>query len=147
MTRILRELSAGLPTDVIARLNRTVDVAVRRLDFMVITEDANYVAANKRGWDRNRIEVVVELSAFYQTVIGPLACAGRKEPPCGLGSKITIQCGENTFDSEYGSRIQMLDRDFSTLVSECRIPSHWLSIGDLRDLVWRIANEEERNGV
>jgi len=148
MTRVLDALASPLPGEIRLLLARQVEGRVRVLRFLDDRDDLSVRLAEEAGWPMSRIEIVVELGAFYQIVIGPLQSTTREDIPAGLVSRVPVLCGTQTrFDQESSSLIRRAVRDFFSIAQQIRVPFSWLRTGDPEDLVWRIAHSETPDGT
>jgi hypothetical protein len=76
----------------------------------------------QEGWNNDRLEVICELNAFYQVIIGPLASSARERTGV-LGEEIPILYGELLrFDAKRSRRIRSLHQAFMDATSD--LPAH-----------------------
>lgn len=140
MSQILQVLGKDLQPDTRRRLSKRSNTLMRGIRFLEQREEQNLPFVNKAGWTMERLEVVCDLAAFHQIVIGPLASSAHNAGDSGLGSSIGIAYGaEMRFDRRSAREFAAMNKTFLDMARRHGISQWWLVANDANDLIYRIA--------
>jgi hypothetical protein len=143
MTRVLGSLGSSVDADTRRRLRERVATLMRGLEFLDQKQSQQMIQVRQRGWTNERLEVVCELVAFYQIVVGPLASAARGRGPSGLGTKTAISYGSDMlFDREFSRASRVMEGDFKRMTFRVGVMKWWLVANDASDLAFRMSSND-----
>lgn len=135
MSTVLRTLTAGLNSDFISKIQSRVDALMREVKYLNESQSELLLEIQQAGWSNDRLEVICELNAFYQMVIGPLASSAR-ERTGALGENIPILYGDKIrFDSNRNRKMRSLHRAFMEAISDLPATSDLMSANQAFDLI------------
>ncbi|MEI8356785.1 MAG: hypothetical protein WCG31_11970 [Deltaproteobacteria bacterium] len=135
MSTVLRTLTAGLNSDFISKIQSRVDALMRDVRYLNESRNELLLEIQQAGWSNDRLEVICELNAFYQMVIGPLASSAR-ERTGALGENIPILYGDKIrFDSNRNRKMRSLHRAFMEAISDLPATSDLMSANQAYDLI------------
>lgn len=140
MSQILQVLAKDLQPDTRRRLAKRTNTLMRGIRFLKQREEQNLSFVNQAGWTMECLEVVCDLAAFHQIVIGPLASSANNDSKSGLGSSIGIAYGvEMQFDHRSAGEFSAMNKTFLYMASRHGISKWWLVANDANDMIYRIA--------
>lgn len=135
MSTVLKTLTTGLDSDFISKIQSRVDALMREVKYLNESRNDLLSEIQQAGWSNDRLEVICELNAFYQMVIGPLASSAR-ERTGSLGEDIPILYGDKIrFDTVRNRKMRALHRAFMEAISDLPAPSDLLSANQAYDLI------------
>jgi hypothetical protein len=135
LSTVLRTLTAGLNSDFISKIQSRVDALMREVKYLNESQSELLLEIQQAGWSNDRLEVICELNAFYQMVIGPLASSAR-ERTGALGENIPILYGDKIrFDSNRNRKMRSLHRAFMEAISDLPATSDLMSANQAFDLI------------
>lgn len=103
MTRYLRLLTEELEHETRQRVQRVSAALFQGLSWLHESGDPRLVRIVERhGWGLGRLEVVCDLAAFTQIVVGPLASSGLVRAKSGVGRTIPVRHGVDLRFDERG---------------------------------------------
>lgn len=138
MSSVLQALIGSLESDLKRRIVQRVETMLREIRFLQEREDERLSFLLIRGWSLDRLEVLCELNAFYQIVLGPLSSSAR-ERTGSLGNEIPIIYGSTMrFDITRARRIQAAHRAFMTAVADLPLAENLLTANHAGDIVFRL---------
>lgn len=109
-----------------------------------MSRDSNDLIIVKRhGWTTERLDMVIVLAAFYQTVVHPIEFGAPSKSVGGLGEQIPIHVGSTTIDSRSSHSIHEMVRDFWTMIKKAQIPTPLLSESDVWHMLRTLASSLE----
>lgn len=122
MSTVLRTLTANLNSETSAKVQKRVDALMREVKYLNETQNELLLGIQQEGWTNERLEIICELNAFYQIVIGPLASSARERTGV-LGEQIPILYGEMLrFDAIRSRKMRSLHKAFMEATSD--LPAH-----------------------
>ena len=140
MSQILQVLAKDLQSDTRRRLLKRSNTLMRGIRFLEQREEQYLPLVNKAGWTMERLEVVCDLAAFHQIVVGPLASSANNAGDSGIGSSIGIAYGADMqFDRRSARVFAAINKTFIDMASKHGISKWWLVANDANDLIYRIA--------
>jgi hypothetical protein len=93
----------------------------------------------QQGWTVERLDVVCELTAFNQAVLGPLTSTTVADPSCGLGTGTVVRFGSRgTVDSASRDRIRAVNVAFRRIVGGFGVRGAWLEAPTGEELLFRM---------
>lgn len=108
---------------------------MREVKYLNESKNEILLELQQAGWSNNRLEVICELNAFYQMVIGPLASSAR-ERTGALGENIPILYGDKIcFNSDRNKKMRSLHRAFMEAISDLPATSDLMSANKAYDLI------------
>ena len=135
MSTVLRTLTAGLNSDFISKIQSRVDALMREVKYLNESRNILLSEIQQAGWSNDRLEVICELNAFYQMVIGPLASSAR-ERTGALGENIPIIYGDKIrFDSDRSRKMRSLHRAFMEAISDLPANGDLMTANQAYDLI------------
>lgn len=147
MTNFLKSLCKPLDMEVRQIIYRNAESMMRTVKYLIEQEHENWIAARMLGWSYEKIEALVGVISFYQSVIGPLKSCSTNYSSSVLDSR----------DIVYGTKLRINDemsKDFYEIVSRFEhttnalgIDFWWLQTTNADDLVYKIGHvkkNEER---
>lgn len=135
MSTVLRTLTAGMNSDFVSKIQSRVDALMREVKYLNESRSDLFTDIQQAGWSNDRLEVICELNAFYQMVIGPLASSAR-ERTGALGENIPILYGEKIrFDSDRSRKMRSLYRAFMEATSDIPATSELMAANQAYDLI------------
>jgi hypothetical protein len=138
-------LQQGLDPEIAERFRRTRESAQRELAYLLGKRGhlARRVLASV--WSATRLEIVVVLSAFYRTVLGPLSAAYEGDFGTALARSTPVAYGNTILiDNDHGRAVRNALGVFELLIMEFGIRSHWLNAGSVSDLLFTIGRDLEQ---
>ncbi len=139
MEKVLQLLTARLERELKRRINERVDVMLREIAYLEEQENTDLHYLQRRGWTREKLQVVCCMNSFYQIVLAPLASSAREEIPEGIGEEIPILYGELRFDARRAKAIREVHTAFEHLISRAELPTDALTFNRPSDFVYRTA--------
>lgn len=147
MTRVLNNLIGDLEGDLQRQIANRIEALQRHLRFLEESEDPSLAAVRRIGWSGERLEVLCELNAFYQIVLGPLTSSARTARGQLLGVEIPIQYGnELTFNRERAERIRSTMASFMWRMRRLGVQQQILTAPRADDLVRAVLLSAENVG-
>lgn len=138
MGRMLGILGKRLDTTTRQRINDRTETLVRGIRFLLETRDKHLLEIIESGWPVSRLELICELNAFYQHVIGPLASSARAGDSLKLGTKTPILHGTMRVDKSLRADFRAMHTDFLAAVRGVGIARLWLQANHAADLVHQV---------
>lgn len=99
--------------------------------------------ARRHGWTTERLDVVIVLAAFYQTVVHPIEFGALSKSVGGLGGQVPMHVGSATIDTRSSHSIREMVRAFWAMVKKAQIPIPLLSESDVWHLLRTLASSLE----
>lgn len=138
---ILVILTKDLESKVKSSIYRRVEAMRSNLSYFQETDKPELIYIISRGVTPEKIDTVFCLASFYQIVLGPLASSAYINNRQGLGSKVPIQYGQLSFNTERSNSIKETHMTFKALVEKLGIPFYWLYYNRVDDLIFYIAKK------
>lgn len=138
MTRYLRLLTEEIEHETRQRVQRVSAALFQGLSWLHESGDPRLVRIVERhGWGLGRLEVVCDLAAFTQIVVGPLASSGLVRAKSGVGRTIPVRHGVDLrFDERHARDVMNMLNAFVRMADRLNIRMRWLRCSHARDLAF-----------
>ncbi len=144
MNEVFQILCSKLDYPVRTRISRRIERMMRNIQYLEEHNHRDIRLVRRDGWGMRELEILCTLTAFYQTVIGPLAASSRGHLECGLGSRAEIQYGTQIrVDASHREKVAACDTAFSMILVDLGIDRRWLYAYRAQDLVYQLARSIE----
>ncbi len=121
MNQVLSILAEGMPADTRENFTKRAQILVKQLHYFTGQSDPRILRAKKAGWSVPRLEVVMALNAFYQTVLAPLASSARPDGQTFLRDIDLVYGDSLVVDRAWRTKVREADSAFLQLVFDLEI--------------------------
>ena len=147
VNRIVESLCKPLDSEVRQIIFQNIEYMMRSIKYLREKNDQNLILAQQNGWDLSKLEALVSVIAFYQTVIGPLKGSSRGYSSKTWGSTDIAYGSKICFNKEISDELRDLVSGFENIVGNLGINFWWLQTSDAKDLVYKLGhiNKDEES--
>jgi hypothetical protein len=145
MNQVLSILTEGMPADTRENFTKRAQILVKQLHYFSGKSDPKILRAKKAGWSVARLEVVMVLNAFYQTVLAPLASSARPDGHTFFRDIDLVYGDSLLVDRAWRANVREADGAFLQLVFELEIQKSFLIAQRTEDVLFyasRLASDD-----
>lgn len=145
MQQVISMLGEKLPRDTRDIFTRRCDVLIRQLHYFAEKADKRVRRAGRAGWSVRKLEVLLALNAFYQTVLAPLASSARPTRGSFL-SEVDVVYGDSlVVDRQWRREIGQADSAFLMITATLEIPKAFLIAQRTEDVLYQVGKADSAN--
>lgn len=143
MFNFLRLLCNPLDGEVRQIIHRNAEIMMRTVKYLIEQDHQNWIAARLRGWSYEKVEALVGVISFYQTVIGPLKSSSTDYSSSVWSSSDIVYGSKLRFNDELSEDLRDLVYRFEIITTELGIDFWWLQTTNANDLIYKLGHVKE----
>lgn len=119
---------------------------MRGVRYEAEAQSRTYRAAADAGWTVERVDILCDLNAFYQVVLGPLAAASRGDLRVGLVRDIPVAYGKQVrLTGADAELLRECHNQFSLVTQRMGIDFWCLQAAHAQDLLYKLGHPRGNN--